>query len=190
MLEQLRGLNKIPANYLKIRLIINLYATLILLSISLLPDVSPAQDLPLEVVVQTGHSLEILTVAFSPNGKNIATGSADNTAKLWDVASGRELRTFIGHTGDVRSVSFSPCGKYLITGSSDRTACLWEVVTGKRIRTFDKHSEIVTSVAYSPNGKYIVTGSFHPEVVLYPKFNTFFQRICSSGHCPQQYRYI
>ncbi len=138
-----------------------------------------------ELVVQTGHSFRVTPVSFSPDGKYIVTGSEDKTAKLWEVATGHEIRTFSGHTSSVNSVGFSPEGKYIVTGSGDtggdRTAKLWEVATGQEIRTFHGHSLRLTSVGFSPDGKYIVTGSEDKtarlwEVATGKKIRTF------SGH--------
>jgi WD40 repeat protein len=69
----------------------------------------------------------VFSVAFSPDGKLLASGSEDDTVKLWDVASGRELQTLRGHAGNVSSVAFSPDGKLLASGSSDGIIRLWGV---------------------------------------------------------------
>ena len=66
-------------------------------------------------------------MAFSPDGKTVITGSEDNTARLWDAATGRPLGPPLTHQGEVRAVAFSPDGKTVITGSRDKTARLWDV---------------------------------------------------------------
>ena len=81
----------------------------------------------------------VTSVSFSPDGKFALSGSWDETLKLWDVATGREIRTFSGHGDGVTSVSFSPDGKFALSGSWDKTLKLWEVATGKEIRTFSGH---------------------------------------------------
>ncbi len=117
-----------------------------------------AEEKP-EIFVQMGHFGPIYSVTFSPDGKYAMSGCADNTMKLWDVASAREIRTFRGHSYYVRSVAFSPDGKHVMSGSADNTMKLWDVDTGKEIRTFQGHSSEVYSVVFSPNGKYALSGS-------------------------------
>ena len=116
-------------------------------------------DEKLEIYIQMGHSFVITSVAFSPDGRYIASGSADKTIKLWEVSTSREIRTLLGHTSGVSSVAFSPDGRYIISGSWDKTIKLWDVATGREIRTLVGHSQQVTSAAFSPDGKYIASGS-------------------------------
>ena len=99
----------------------------------------------------------IIAVSFSPDSKNILTGSGDGTARLWDL-DGNLIKIFIGHSGYVNSVAFSSDGQSILTGSSDRSARLWNI-NGKVIRDFKGHSMSVNSVAFSPDGKEILTGS-------------------------------
>jgi hypothetical protein len=79
--------------------------------------------------------------------------------KLWEVTTGRELRTFEGHSGYVESVAFSPDGRYALSGTVDGTMKLWEVATGREIRTFEGYFGYVESVAFSPDGRYALSGS-------------------------------
>jgi WD40 repeat protein/uncharacterized caspase-like protein len=119
-----------------------------------------------ELVVQTGHARNVNCVAFSPDGKLLASGSVDYTVKLWDVATGTELRAFKGHGEVVESVAFGPDGK--LVASSDRNGAikLWDVVTGTELRQFGhaaqaldrEDSDGVNSVVFSPDGKLLASG--------------------------------
>ncbi len=106
-----------------------------------------------------GHLLGVNSVAFSPDGQRIVTGSQDGTAKVWDATSGRELRTLKGHKAWITSVAFSPDSQRIITGSADNTAKVWDTVSGGELLTLERHSGWVLSVAFSPDGKRIVTSS-------------------------------
>ncbi|MCP4701500.1 MAG: AAA family ATPase [Gammaproteobacteria bacterium] len=101
----------------------------------------------------------ILAVAFSPDGKTLATGSTDKNARLWDTASGYELRALKGHTDYILSVAFSPDGKTLATGSEDNSARLWNMSDGRELHILKGHTSKVWSVAFSPYGKTLATGS-------------------------------
>ena len=103
------------------------------------------------------HSSDINTVAFSPDGKSILSGSDDKTMKLWDI-SGKLLQKFEGHSESVNSVAFSPDGKRIISGSKDNTIKIWDL-SGKLLYTYEGHSGSVTSVVFSPNGKQLLSSS-------------------------------
>ncbi|WP_341737640.1 CHAT domain-containing protein [Microcoleus sp. CAWBG640] len=113
------------------------------------------------------HSSQVLSVSFSPDSKTLASGSADNTVKLWDVSTGKEIRTLQGHSSAVYSVSFSPDGKTLASGSNDKTIKLWDVTTGKEIRTLKGHGNMVLSVSFSPDGKTLASGSGDNTIKLW-----------------------
>ena len=113
----------------------------------------------LELKTLRGHLDEVYDAAFSPDGLRIVTASADQTAKVWDAASGRELLTLRGHSGVVRSVAFSPDGQRILTGSYDQTAKVWDAASGKELLTLKGHAHGLQKVAFSPDGQRVVTGS-------------------------------
>ncbi len=107
----------------------------------------------------TAHTSEVYGVAFSPNGRTLATTSGDHTARLWDVATGHPLHTLTAHTSGVYGVAFSPNGRTLATTSGDGTARLWDVATGHPLHTLTAHTSGVYGVAFSPNGRTLATTS-------------------------------
>ncbi|MEH2398210.1 AAA-like domain-containing protein, partial [Nostoc sp.] len=96
-----------------------------------------------------GHSSEVYSVVFSPDGKTLASASFDNTIKLWNLDTGKEITTLTGHSNSVYSVVFSPDGKTLASASFDNTIKLWNLDTGKEITTLTGHSNSVYSVVFS-----------------------------------------
>ena len=89
-----------------------------------------------ERVTLRGHKHAVQSVAFSPDGTTLASGSLDHSLKLWNVVTGKERTTFQGHTSAVQSVAFSPDGKALVSGSNDETVKLWDIAAGKEKATF------------------------------------------------------
>jgi dipeptidyl aminopeptidase/acylaminoacyl peptidase len=107
-----------------------------------------------------GHTGRVSAVAWSPDGKHILTGSWDNGARIWDVATGKEVHRLDGHTAVVFGVAFSPDGKLVATASRDKAVRLWDSATGKEVRQLVGHTNDVFGVTFSPDGKQIATGSF------------------------------
>ena len=102
----------------------------------------------------TGHTSYVMCVAFSPDGSTLASGSYDDTIRLWDTDTG-ELKATLEHTGLMRinSVAFSPDGRTLASGGTDEFIKFWDVRTGELLRTFAGHAAAVSSVVYSPDGE-------------------------------------
>ena len=112
-----------------------------------------------KLVLPVGHTATLTSVKFSPDGKKILTASFDNTAKLWDAATGKLLLDLKGHTSAVSSATFSPDGKKIITTSWDSTFRVWDAVTGQVIFGFKGHNNTINSGQFSPDGKTILTAS-------------------------------
>ena len=114
-----------------------------------------------------GHKGLVESVSFSPDSQRIVSGSHDKTMRVWDAASGKELRVLRGHEDWVMSVSFSPDGKRIVSGSADKTVRLWDADSGNELRVLRGHQKCVNSVSFSPDGQWIVSGSDDEDVRLW-----------------------
>lgn len=121
-----------------------------------------ADNLPDGAIAGLSPGAAVYTVAFSPDGKLLASGGDDNAVILWNVADGSEHKAFIEHSKAVTSVAFSPDGKLLASTSLDGYVRLWHVSSEGR-RTSLRHSGWVESVAFSPDGKILVSGGGDQE---------------------------
>lgn len=107
---------------------------------------------------QWRHDLPVISVAFSPDSRWLASGSMDKKIKLWNVTSGRLERTLTGHNSQIRSIAFSPNGKLLASGSDDKTVKLWNVLSGRLQYTLPPHPDKIWSVAFSPDSTWFASG--------------------------------
>jgi len=100
----------------------------------------------------TGHTHDVLTVAFSPDGHWVLSAAMDRSALLWDAATGLEVRRFIGHTDTVWGARFSPDGTRIATASRDGTARVWELASGRVLLQLSGHTSTTVTAVFSPDG--------------------------------------
>ncbi|MHC4769623.1 MAG: WD40 repeat domain-containing serine/threonine protein kinase [Planctomycetota bacterium] len=123
----------------------------------------------------SGHTGEVMSVAVSPDGSIIASGSrddlfsadSDNRIRLWDPATGAEIRSLEGHEHFVTSVAFSPNGAHLVSGSYDRTVRVWDVETGETLKVLRGHTDNIEAVAFCPDGRTIASAGSDDVIRLW-----------------------
>jgi WD40 repeat protein len=108
-----------------------------------------------------------MSVAFSPDGETLTSGSIDHTIRLWDVNAGQSRKTLTGHANGVSSVAFSPDGETLASGSADQTIRLWDLNANQSLKSLTGHTYAVTSVTFSSDGQILASSSIDETVKLW-----------------------
>lgn len=120
-----------------------------------------------ELIIQTGHTSLVNSVAFSSDGKTLASGGGDNAIKIWDIQTGRQIKSLAGHTSYILSVAFSPDGQKLASGGFDNTIRLWDAKSGTFIRSFEGHTGGIFSAAFAPDGRTLASAGFDKTIKLW-----------------------
>ncbi|MBI5218270.1 MAG: caspase family protein [Bacteroidia bacterium] len=114
-----------------------------------------------------GHAKTVNSIAYSPDGKSIVSGSNDNTVRIWDASSGQLLNTINADQKDITSVCFSADGKYVASGGTNGTVKLWSAQSGNKISEFADYKTAVRTVSFSPDAKYIAAGGEGNNVIIW-----------------------
>ncbi|MDJ0733924.1 MAG: WD40 repeat domain-containing protein [Nostocaceae cyanobacterium] len=117
------------------------------------------------------HDQQVNSLAFSPQGDILASGSQDKVIKLWNSTTGELISTLGYHLNSVNSIAFSPDGQILASASDDKTIKLWDVYRGKEIAELKGHTKAVTSVSFSSDGRTLVSGSKDKTIRLWQRLS-------------------
>ncbi|MBV8730560.1 MAG: WD40 repeat domain-containing protein, partial [Acidobacteriia bacterium] len=133
------------------------------------------------VALLKGHTNVVHTLAFSPDGHYLVSGSKDKSVRLWDAGTWKELRVLSGHRDDVYSVAFSPDGQRIVSASDDKTLRLWNI-GGQMLKEMTGHQGVVRTARFSPDGRFIASGSTDRTIRLWDaKTGEFIKELARPG---------
>jgi WD40 repeat protein len=143
-----------------------------------------ASSWPVLAQVLMSHTKGVNSVAFSPEGRRVISGSSDRKIRIWNAFNGREMAVLEGHTGSVQSVAFSPDGRYIASGSRDGSVRIWDADDGLEVTVIrDQGPGWVFSVAFSPDGQCVIFGCSHRTLGFSMlNMNTVCQTVELEGH--------
>jgi WD40 repeat protein len=133
------------------------------------------------LLTMEGHDALVDTLAISPDGNRLVSGSYDKTIRVWDAVTGERLVVLSGHTSVVRAVAISPDGRRIVSGSADDTMRVWDATSGTQLMVLEGHTSLVSAVAISPDGTWIVSGSWDATVRVWDLY-TGAQLMVLKGH--------
>ena len=119
------------------------------------------------LVTYHGHQARVLGLAWSPDGRYIASASADRTVQIWDAVTGNNMMSYHGHTAWVKAVVWSPDGRYIASAGADTTVHIWNVLTGRTMLLYRGHTNIVTALAWSFNSQYIASCGYDRTIQVW-----------------------
>ena len=138
-------------------------------------------------MILKGHTHNVMSVAFSPDGSRLASGSADSTVRIWSLSSGSTVSTLTGHKNCVNSVCYSPDGSSLASGSWDSTVRLWAVDSSTICsRVFRGHVDEVRTVCFSPDGNSLVSGGTDKSIRIWSVTSESKISVSSMAHRDRQ----
>ena len=109
-----------------------------------------------ELLSLKGHTSQVTSVAYGPDGRRVLSGSWDKTVRVWGAETGQELLSLKGHTAAVNCAAFGPDGRHVATGSDDKTVRVWDTQKGEAVTVFKWHEDTVRTLAFDPGGRFVV----------------------------------